>query len=263
MEFTSYRGRLEGVPIPFRSEMRFLMETSAGVPNRIGKRNEKPPVRAEPRAWTEAADPDGVSAELKRNGIRMFRTEAAAQYGTPIVRAERTWIVFAPHAFFIVDRIEAVKPVRTESTFLFGADGDRVAVKTAAETKLVIRSGGAGMKFFQVLSVSGDEANECRLSRGHDSERDPEAETGPQLCRYTSELYRCSHTVVYAAALDDTEAVRKWHIVLLAARHFYVEPPAKDGGCALELAEDEALIVSDRSAGKAYRIDRDGRLSVV
>lgn len=174
------------------------------------------------------------------DGIQVIRIDTAKLYGGPIRRAERTWIVAPPHALFIVDRIEAERPVKTESAFILHNEDNVMQVKVAAEHKLVLRRGGAGMKFFQVYASSPQ-----RL-----------AETGPAI-RYASEQFRTGHTIVYAAALNDTDVVRGWHIVPLGERHFYVEPPAKTGGYSLELADRGALIVHDREAGKSHRIDRE------
>ncbi|THF79109.1 hypothetical protein [Cohnella fermenti] len=187
--------------------------------------------------------PQAVSRIVRQmGGIQVIRSDAAKRYDGPIKRAERTWIAASPHALFIVDRIEAERPVKAESVFMLHNGDNGMQVKVAAEHKLVLRRGGAGMKFFQVYASS-----EQRL-----------AESG-QAIRYASEQFQPSHTIVYAAALDDTDAVRSWHIVPLGERHFYVEPPAKTGGYSLELADREALIVHDREAGKSYRIDGEDR----
>ncbi|WP_135552878.1 heparinase II/III domain-containing protein [Paenibacillus cymbidii] len=204
----------------------------------------------------------------QRGGVHVIRCEASELYGAPIRRAERTWIAVMPHVLFIVDRIEAEQAVQVESAFVVNNCDNQLQLKVAAETKLVLRRGGAGMKFFQVHASSGSEPNAGRLSRGweyaHDR-NDPQptrpgqgAEGSAVILRYTSESFRRSHTIVYAAAMDDTDTVRHWHIIPLSQRHFYVEPPAKSGGYSLELADDDALIVHDRTAGKAHRIDLAG-----
>ncbi|MDQ0873658.1 hypothetical protein QFZ77_002317 [Paenibacillus sp. V4I3] len=200
------------------------------------------------------------------DGIHVVRSDAAELYGEPIRSAERTWIAAMPHTLFIIDRIQADRPVKVRSHFVINNRDNRLKAKVAAETKLVFRRNEAGMKFFQVSATSDGEINSNRLSLDwgyvHDcyhplpNQKGQGAEGSASIFRYKSERYQTQHTIIYAIAMDDTETVRHWHILPLSDHHFYVEPPAKTGGYSLQLMENEDLIVKDHSSGREYLISQ-------
>lgn len=169
-----------------------------------------------------------------------------------------------PHALFIVDRIESDVPVKVRSHFVLNNRDNRLHAKIAAETKLVFRRNAAGMKFFQVSAASDGEICRSSLSLDwgyvHDcasplpNRPGQGAEGSAAIFRYTSGEYRKEHTMVYAIAMDDTETVRRWHILPLTDRHVYVEPPGKTGGYSLELCADGPWIVRSHADGKSWRI---------
>ncbi|MFC5652859.1 hypothetical protein ACFPYJ_27900 [Paenibacillus solisilvae] len=195
---------------------------------------------------------------MRLDGIEVIRSDAAQRYEQPILKAERTWIMADPNTFFIIDRINADRPVKVHSQFTLNNADSRLSLKVAAETKLVLRRNGAGMKFFLVRAASNGEENRASLwlDTG-DSRYSEPVEVIAARFGYTSESYRQEHTMVYAAARDDTETVRHWHILPLTDRQFYVEPSAKSGGYSLELAQDEELIIRNHSSGRNYRISRE------
>ena len=192
---------------------------------------------------------------LQLDGIQVIRSDAASRYGATILMAERTWIIADTNTFFIIDRIKAQSPVKVHSQFTLNNTDSRLKVKAAAETKLVLRRNDAGMKFFLVSATSSREENRGILWLGcRDLRYSEPVEVTTSKFHYTSEWYRTEHTIVYAAARDDTETVKNWHILLLTDKHFYVEPPAKVGGYSLELAQDEELVIRNHIDGKDYRI---------
>lgn len=195
---------------------------------------------------------------LQLDGIQVIRSDAASRYEATILRAERTWIIADTNTYFIIDRIKAESPVKVDSQFALNNTDSRLKVKAAAETKLVLRRNDAGMKFFLVSATSSGEENRGSLWLDCGDLRYSEpAEVTTSMFRYTSEWFRTKHTIVYAAARDDTEAVKHWHILPLTNRHFYVEPPAKYGGYSLELTQDEEFVIRNHTDGKNYRISHD------
>jgi hypothetical protein len=63
--------------------------------------------------------------------------------------------------------------------------------------------------------------------------------------------------IVYAIAMDDTETIRHWHIIPMADRQFYVEPPSHEGGYSLLLADEETWTIENHSDGRKYAIGRN------
>ncbi|THF82131.1 heparinase II/III domain-containing protein [Cohnella fermenti] len=201
------------------------------------------------------------------DGIHVVRSDAAELYEAPITRAERTWIAAMPHVLFMIDVIESEQPVKVRTHFVLNNRDNRLQTNVAAETKLVFRRNGAGMKFFQVSAMSGDEANRNGLSfdwgHVHDcyhplpNQKGQGAEGSASVFQYTSEAYRKRHTIVYVAAMDDRDTIRSWHIVPLSGRHFHAEPPGGSGGYSLELTDDDGLIVYDYGSDRKYGIRGD------
>ncbi|MBW7456129.1 hypothetical protein ACFOLF_03485 [Paenibacillus sepulcri] len=189
----------------------------------------------------------------ERDGIEVIRSDAAELYGYPIIKAERIWITAMSHTLFIIDRLKAERPVRVVSSFMLNDDDNRMKVKAAAETKLVLRRNAAGMKFFQVSAASGGEASRSSLWIGDTPYSGP-VEMNASTFRFTGDSCQTEHIHVYAAARDDTEAVKEWHILPLTDRQFYVEPPAGLTGYSLELGENDELVVRSHPDGNVRTI---------
>lgn len=199
------------------------------------------------------------------DGISVISSDAAEVYGDPITKAERIWITAMPNTLFIIDRIEASKPVKVRSHFSINNRDNKLKTNVAAEHKLVFRREPAAMKFFQVSSKSEDKDNPGKLSFGwgyvHDcyhplpNQKGQGSEGSAWVYNYTSSEYATEHTIVYAIAMDAIDRIRGWHIKQLEDGTVYVEPPDKSGGYSIRLAGEE-IVVKDCYNEAEYKVTR-------
>lgn len=201
----------------------------------------------------------------KQNNISVTRSDASDVYGKPVTKAERTWIMAMPNALFIVDRIKSEKPVSVRSNFLFNNRDNKLKYNIATDTKLVFRRNKAAMKFFQVDSRSRGEVNKSKLSYSwgyvHDcyhplpNQPGQGAEGSAVIFTYAND-YSCDHLIIYAIAMDSEEKITGWHIKQIEENVFLIEPPEKEGGYSLQMAEDK-IIVKDNYKGLSYEVFED------
>lgn len=205
------------------------------------------------------------------DGITVVRSEIAGVYGDPIRRAERTWITAFPHLLFIVDRIVADVPVKTRAHFMTNNRDNKLQTNLYSDTKIVLRRGGAAVKFFLMDSISDGEASACRrhMSWGHmhqyyhpQPNQDGQGKEGSAVrFTYENQCFAKEHVMVYAFAMDGLESIRGWHMYKNEAAQYFAEPPAHEGGIAVGFEQQGQILVTDYRTNLAYRIsDKDIQL---
>jgi hypothetical protein len=226
------------------------------------------------------------------DGLSVIRADCSDAYKGPIAKAERTWITAFPHVLFIIDRIDAVRPVQVRSHFILNNRdnqlkyhfGDNPYGKTAlqykttgthsrssssAETNLVFRRRDAGLKLFQVASHSETGPTSCSLELSwgymHDfyhslpNQPGQGAEGSTFVFTYSSNEYRKQITFVYAIAMDTKENITNWKINSTATVEessciYQAASPDQESGFSIRVKGDEPIVLTDQRTGKQYKI---------
>lgn len=206
------------------------------------------------------------------DGLAVVRTDLADAYGDCIRKAERTWIMALPNILFIVDRIEADRPIKALTHFMVNNRDNKLLANLYSETKIVFRRGDAAVKFFLLDSFADGRSSPCErhVSWGYmhqhyhpQPNRHGQGMEGSAI-RYTYEsgVYAEELVMVYAFAMDGLDRIKKWHIVPNDVSHYYVEPPEHAGGLSVGLNGQDELLITNHQTGNVYEV-RDNAMTLV
>jgi hypothetical protein len=144
--------------------------------------------------------------------VSVVGVEMAAAYGEPIRRFSRVWLLAGAHVLFVVDTIEASRPVTTVWNWLVNhRDG-----QTETESQdgvLTVRRHGAGLKLWAGGSVTGSFPVYGYVHDAYHVEPAQRGEGRPGsglLFRFTEKVAQEIRTVVHALALDRAEVLDTW-----------------------------------------------------
>ena len=153
------------------------------------------------------------------DGFTILASDCAAAYGAVadgghFKRCERVFICRLPDVIFIIDRIEADLPIKVVSHFVTNNRENQLDLHIADDYRIVLRRGGAGVKFF----TFGDMSMSQRWGFVHDyyhpqpNQAGQGKEGSAYIFDYTSKEFALEHINVHAVVMSDTETIRGWHI---------------------------------------------------
>ena len=163
---------------------------------------------------------------VERNDVvSVVGAEVSAAYGGPIQQFTRLWLLAGSHVLFVVDQIDATRPVTTIWNWLVNNRDGRANV-VSESTCLTVRRNEAGMKLFH--RSAGDAA--FRPTGGgtlshpvygyvHDAYHVEPAQVGEGrpgsglVYRWTEAAPAKSRTIVHAIALDDAHRLDTWQLI--------------------------------------------------
>jgi len=144
--------------------------------------------------------------------ISVIGSEAGGVYGDPVKCFSRLWILAGSHMLFVVDQIEASRPVTTVWNWLVN-NRDGKAKYDFKEDILTVKRGAAAMKIFSSgdtnlgFPVYGYVHDAYHVEPSQPGEGRPGSGL---LFRHTEKQSKQSRTVVHAFALDDPSAIDHW-----------------------------------------------------
>lgn len=220
--------------------------------------------------WTFSDDhtkiPQQFTANRRRilqslDEITVVRSDAAAAYGDPVIRAERTWITAFPHLLLIIDRISARGPIQVRSNFVLNNRDNALRTNVATNTRLVFRRNGVAMKFFQLQS-----STPSRLARSwghlhdiyHPQPNQPgqSREGAAQIYVFESTEFATEHTMMYSAVMDTDDRIKSWHVTKSAPGHFAIAFE-QTRVASLRHGPGAHIEFADETTGLEYQISDD------
>lgn len=153
--------------------------------------------------------------------ISVIGSEASAAYGKPITYFSRLWIMAGSHIVFVVDHIEAERPVTTVWNWLVNNRDGKTEV-IPEDNSLKVRLNWAGMQLFHVGEASlahpvyGYVHDAYHVEPNHHGEGKPRSGL---VYRFTEKESKSSRTVVHAIALDDSAFLNGWQLKSNGNRH--------------------------------------------
>lgn len=167
----------------------------------------------------------------KNDVVSVIGTEVSAAYGEPIRHFTRLWLMAGSHVLFVVDQIEATRPVTTIWNWLVNnRDGrakvestpDRTVGGAASRPCLTVRRNEAGMKLFHrnVEPTRGGTLGHPVYGYVHDAYHVEPAQRGEGrpgsglVYRWTEATPAQSRTVVHAIALDEAIRIDQWKLTV-------------------------------------------------
>lgn len=146
--------------------------------------------------------------------VSVVGVEFAAAYGEPIRRFSRLWLLAGSHVLFVVDTIEASRPVTTVWNWLVNnRDG-----QTWAESRnglLTVRRHDAGLKLWAGGAVTGGFPVYGYVHDAYHVEPAQRGEGRPGsglVFRFTEKSALANRTAVHALALDSAGAIGDWEL---------------------------------------------------
>ncbi len=147
--------------------------------------------------------------------VSVVASEVGALYGDPIQQFTRFWFQCGSHALFVVDHIEASRPVRTHWNWLLNNRDDALELKPVQPDRLVARRANAGMKLFH---LGGHKMQSPVASYVHDAYHplpnqlgEGKANSG-QLITWSEAEPALKRTVTHAICLDSYGPITGWHL---------------------------------------------------
>ena len=144
--------------------------------------------------------------------ISIIGSEAGNLYGDPIKHFSRLWLLIGNNVLFVVDRIEASRPVTTVWNWLVNNRDGRTKYDFK-ENILTVWRGAAAMKIFSSgdtnlgFPVYGYVHDAYHVEPNQPGEGRPGSGL---LFRHTEKQSKQSRTVVHAIALDDPSGIDSW-----------------------------------------------------
>ncbi|MBC7920062.1 MAG: heparinase II/III family protein [Ferruginibacter sp.] len=186
-------------------EQRSVLPRRLLTPGPAGKPVPGPPVnRGNRRLIADEGD-----------GVRVVGAEVAAAYGEPIRQFTRLWLLAGAHVLFVVDRIEAARPVTTTWNWLVNNRDGRAVVESQPNC-LTIRRHGAGLKLAHGGHARLDHPVNAYVHDAYHVEPAQPGEGRPGsglLYRWTETTPAPSRTVVHAIAMDEACRLDTWQLV--------------------------------------------------
>ncbi len=155
---------------------------------------------------------------------------------------------------FMVDRIKATYPICVYSNFCFENANRALTINVADKSKLVVRNGGGGFKFFRMLNVM-DGAD--MLPTGGLSFAESAASNGVDMkMSYYTGLHKkgLDHTAVFCICTGDSVNIPYWHMKNLEDGGLLAEPGDKVGSYVLYVNGD-VISVKSIDSGEVLDID--------
>lgn len=150
-----------------------------------------------------------------QGNFTILASDCAAAYGEHFKHAERVWITVFPHLMFMIDRVETDIPMKMISHFVLNNRDNGLQSKIADSVRLVFRRGQSGIKFF---TFPGEPIElKQRWGYVHDNYHPLHNQLG-QGKEGSAEIFdyitgfNTSHMIVHPFVMDETEAVKYWHI---------------------------------------------------
>ena len=147
--------------------------------------------------------------------VKVIGSDAAGLYGAPLSTFQRFWLLAGAHVLFVVDHIEAERPVRTTWNWLFNNRDDGLELKTVRPDRIVARRGNTGMKLFH---LGGGNMQGPVYAHVHDAyhplpAQPSEGKPGSgMLMRWNERGPALARTVVHAIVVDDYGGIASWHL---------------------------------------------------
>lgn len=154
------------------------------------------------------------SEEASVPAVSVVGAEVSAAYGDPIRQFTRLWLLAGSQVLFVVDRIEAARPVTTIWNWLVNNRDGQAQVHSQPDC-LTVRRAGAGMKLFH---AGGGTVSHPVYGYVHDAYHVEPAQLGEGrpgsglLYRWTEAAPLATRTVVHAIALDEAIFVDRWQL---------------------------------------------------
>ena len=152
----------------------------------------------------------------KNDVVSVVAAEVSAAYGDPIRQFTRLWLMAGSHVLFVVDQIEASRPITTIWNWLVNNRDGRAMVESKPDC-LTVRRNEAGMKLFH---IGTGRIGHPVYSYVHDAYHVKPAQRGEGrpgsglLYRWTEATPAQSRTVVHAIALDEAIRVEQWQLTV-------------------------------------------------
>ena len=175
---------------------------------------------------------NGIPGEAVSRGNRLLLAErndvvsvvgakVSASYAEPIQQFTRLWLLVGSHVLFVVDQIEATRPVTTIWNWLVNNRDGRANVQSANNCLIVSRN-EAGMKLFHCGSGLSGHPVYGYVHDAYHVEPNARGEGQPGsglLYRWTEKAPAQSRTVVHAIALDEAHRLDAWQLISAENSH--------------------------------------------
>jgi hypothetical protein len=216
------------------------------------------------------ADADNLDNPLSKllflessGSITATASDAAKAYGKVIKKAERMFIGVLPHVLFIVDTIEAEKPVKAQANFVVNNHNNKLDyriftpdAKPAAgdfakgvefNARLVLRRNKAALKFGQAYSEPA-----CNFSFAGQGK-----EGSGMVFTRTSLSFSAKHRMVYSIAMMEEEPhIQGWHTFTDEPGIFEIESRGDVYRIRYEEHRDGSFTVTNGETGETLNIER-------
>lgn len=196
--------------------------------------------------------------------VTVVGSEAAALYGAPIEQFSRFWILCGSHALFVVDEIQASKPVQTAWHWLLNNRDGELDYKLMHPDRLVARRPGAGMKLFHLGAGLPGTPESAYVHDAYDPRpaAHGEGRSGSGILftwREPPSAAQTRRSVVHAIAVDGYGQVAGWHL----REHPegpVLESPDKDRSWQLiRKGEGEGMDIRELATGRAWSLNPGNR----
>lgn len=153
--------------------------------------------------------------DAKAGLLTVVASDAGALYGPPLHSFKRFFALCGEHALFIIDHIEAERPVRPTWHWLLNNRDGQLDWKPVPPDRLVARRGDAGLKLFH---LGGGNFQGPVYAHVHDAYhpqpgQPSEGRAGSgMLFRWQAGVARTRFNVVHAIAVDHYGAIGGWHL---------------------------------------------------
>ncbi len=194
-------------------------------------------------------------------GVSVIGSDCAAAYGAPLTTVTRFWILCGANALFIVDRIQAERPVQPCWNWVLNNRDGGLDLKMLPD-RLVARRGAVGMKLFQGGAIRGPQ-----LAHGwvHDAYHPLPAQLGEgasgsgQIVRWHAQDRRTEWLAVHAIAMDSFGAIAGWHLKEQAGKDAVLEAPGGRERWALGVdPTSKAVQLDEQVGGRTWRLVTNG-----
>jgi hypothetical protein len=246
-----YRGQLHAVEVQSQSHNTLTFNADGTVIQQrtVGQRTS---ADGRPGPAIERGACRLIASEL--DGLQVIASECAAAYGAPLTRVVRCFIQCSPRVLYIVDQVQAERPLQTIWNWVLNNRDGSLDLKMLPPDRLVARRGVTGMKLFHCAGGRGPQ-----LVHGwmHDAYHPLPGQLGEggngsaQIVRWSSDA-ATTLNAVHAIVVDGYGPVAGWHLRPDPSA-VVLEAPAATERWGLTLG-DGGISISESVSARRWRV---------
>ncbi len=187
----------------------------------------------------------------KQGPVSAIGSAAAALYGPTIQRFDRYWFLCGSHVVFIVDHIEAARPVKTTWHWLLNNRDDTLELKIIQPDRIVARRPRAGMKLFHLgdgkLKTPQSAFVHDAYSPAPASPSEGKSGSGI-LVSWQQKKASTTTTAVHAIAVDTYGEVAVWHLKQID-NGLHLSNASSGEDWQMQIADKQSVHISSSSHG--------------